>query len=222
MEKEEILEGLRKAVREYDAELARSLAEESIKAHMDPAEVIENGPAKALKEVGDMFGKGQLFLPDLIEAAQAAEAGIEVLNKEIARRAETRKIVGKYIIGTVAGDIHDIGKNIVAIMLRVAGFEVIDLGVDVPTEVFIEKIRNLEPDIVGLSALLTTTMVKQKEVVDALVKSGLRAKVKVMVGGAHVTTDWSEKIGADAYGFDAHDAVEKALKLMHKGCGRRT
>jgi len=145
MEKEEILEGLRKAVKECDAELARRFAEEAVKAQMNLAEVIENGPAKALKEVGDKFGRGELFLPELIAAAQAAEASIEILNKEIKRRAQTRKSLGKVLIGTVAGDIHSIGKSIVATMLTVAGFDVIDLGVDVPTEVFIEKVKELKP-----------------------------------------------------------------------------
>jgi corrinoid protein of di/trimethylamine methyltransferase len=169
-----------------------------------------------LKEIGDMFGKGEIFLPELMAAAQAAEASVKVLNEEIAKRAQTRKSLGKFLIGTVAGDIHSIGKNIVATLLRVAGFEVIDLGVDVPAEVFIEKVKELNPDIVGLSALLTTTMNEQKKIIEKLDEQGLRAKVKVMVGGAPVSQQWAKEIGADACGLDAQDAVEKAIKLINK------
>lgn len=216
MGEEKILENLIKAVKGYDVESARRFAEESIKAGIDPAEVIEKGPAKALGEVGEMFGKGELFLPELIAAAEAGQAAIEILNKEIAKQAKTRKSVGRVLIGTVEGDIHSIGKSIVATMLQVAGFEVFDLGVDVPTRVFVEKTKELKPNIVALSALLTTTMVKQKEVIDALIKAKLRDKVKVLIGGAPVTGKWSEEIGADAYGRDAQEGVENALKLMHK------
>jgi len=213
---EEILERLRRAVREFEVEQAKHLAEESIKAGIDPVKIIENGPAMALKEIGDKFGRGELFLPELIAAAQAGQASIDILNKEISRRAQTRKSVGKVVIGTVEGDIHSIGKNIVATMLQVAGFEVIDLGVDVSTQVFVEKIKELKPHIVAMSALLTTTMVKQKEVVDALNKTRLRNKVRVIIGGAPVTAKWAEEIGADAYGCDAQEGVKNALKLMHE------
>ena len=216
MDKKEILEGLIKAVKEYNVESAKHFAEESVKAGIDPAEVIEKGPAKALREIGEMFGKGELFLPELIAAAEAGQAAIEVLNKEIAKQAKTRKSVGRVLIGTVEGDIHSIGKSIVATMLQVAGFEIFDLGVDVPTQVFIEKTKELKPDIVALSALLTTTMVKQKEVIEALSKAKLRDKVKVIIGGAPVTDKWSEEIGADAYGRDAQEGVKNALKLMQK------
>jgi len=214
MKKEEILEGLRKAIKEYDVDQAKHFSEESIKAGLSPVEVIENGSAKVLKEIGDAFGKGELFLPELIAAAQAGQASIEILNKEITRRAETKKSIGKVVIGTVEGDIHSIGKNIVATMLQVAGFEVIDLGVDVPTNVFIEKITELKPNIVAMSALLTTTMIKQREVIEALNKTQLRGKVKVIVGGAPVTEKWAKEIGADAYGFDAQECVREAMKLV--------
>lgn len=214
MEKE-ILKGLRRAVREYDAELARHLAEEAIKAQMDLVEVIENGPVKALKEIGDKFGRGELFLTELIFAAKAAESSSEILNEEIIRQGQTKKSLGKILIGTVAGDIHSIGKNIVATMLRVAGFEVIDLGIDVPTEVFINKVKELKPDIVGLSALLTATMNEQRKIIEKLAENGLRTKVKVIVGGAPITPQWAEDVGADAYGFDAQDAVKKTMFLLN-------
>jgi len=142
------------------------------------------------------------------------EAGAEVLNEEITRRGATSRKVGTFLIGTVEGDIHSIGKNIVATMLSTAGFEVIDLGTDVPTEVFVENVERHRPDILGLSALMTTTMTKQKEVIERLREAGLREKVKIIVGGAPVTEDWVEEIGADACGLDALNAVDASLRLM--------
>ena len=211
---ESILEGLREAVLYFDEEEARRLAEEAVEAGLDPVEVLEEGLAKALREVGDRFGSGEAFITELIASAQAMEAGAEVLNREIARRGMARKSEGKFLIGTVEGDIHSIGKNIVKTMLIAAGFEVIDLGTDVKTETIIEKVKELEPDIIGLSALMTTTMTKQREVIEALKAAGLREGVKVIVGGAPVTEAWVEEIGADACGFDAGSAVENSLKLM--------
>ena len=201
-------------MRNFDEELSRSLAEKAVEMGVDPVEALEEGLAKALREVGDRFGRGDAFITELIAAAQAMEAGAGVLNEEIARRGASRKAVGRFLIGTVEGDIHSIGKNIVATMLSAAGFEVIDIGVDVKTEDFIEKVRELKPDILGLSALMTTTMVKQKEVIEALRDAGLRDGVKVIVGGAPVTEDWVEEIGADACGLDAGSAVKTALGLM--------
>jgi corrinoid protein of di/trimethylamine methyltransferase len=166
-----------------------------------------------LKEIGDKFACGELFLPELVAAGQAGEASIAVLDEEITKRAQSRKSVGKVVIGTVLGDVHSIGKNIVATMLRVAGFDVTDLGVDVPTEVFIQKVKELKPDILGLSALLTTTMDEQRKIIIRLKEEGLRDKVMVMVGGAPVSPEWAKEIGADSVGLDAQDAVEKALRL---------
>jgi trimethylamine corrinoid protein len=212
--KEDILEQLRKAIREFDVDQAKHYSQEAIEARMDPVEVIKTGPATALKEIGDKFAHGELFLPELVAASQAGEASIAVLNEEIAKRSQSRKGLGKFLIGTVSGDVHSIGKNIVATMLRVAGFDVTDLGVDVPTDVFIQKVKELKPELLGLSALLTTTMEVQREIVRRLIEKGLRGKVKVMVGGAPVSPEWARELGADAVGFDAQDAVEKALKLL--------
>ncbi|MFQ6053849.1 MAG: B12-binding domain-containing protein [Candidatus Bathyarchaeia archaeon] len=212
-----ILEELRDAVLDYDEDRVRSLAEEAVGMGVDPVEALEDGLAKALREVGDRFGRGEAFVTELIAAAQAMEAGAAVLNEEIARRGASRRSIGRFLIGTVEGDIHSIGKNIVATMLQAAGFEVIDLGVDVPTEVFVEKVREVGPDILGLSALMTTTMTKQREVIDALREAHLRGGVKVMVGGAPVTEEWVEEIGADACGLDAGNAVNVALHLIGKG-----
>ncbi|TET72455.1 hypothetical protein E3J39_02305 [Candidatus Bathyarchaeota archaeon] len=211
---DDILKELREAVWNFDEELSKSLAEKAVEMGVDPVEALEEGLAKALREVGDRFGRGDAFITELIAAAQAMEAGAGVLNEEIVRRGASRKAVGRFLIGTVEGDIHSIGKNIVATMLSAAGFEVVDIGIDVKTEDFIEKVRELKPDILGLSALMTTTMVKQKEVIEALRDAGLKDGVKVIVGGAPVTEDWVEEIGADACGFDAGSAVKTALSLM--------
>jgi trimethylamine corrinoid protein len=216
LEKEEIVQQLRKAIEEYDVDQAKLLSQEAIKARMDPVDVIRNGPAKVLKEIGDKFARGELFLPELVAAGQAGEASIAVLNEEITRSSQSRKGLGNYLIGTVSGDVHSIGKNIVATMLRVAGFDVVDLGVDVPSDVFVQKVKELKPELLGLSALLTTTMDEQRKIIIRLKEAGLRDKVKVMVGGAPVSPEWSKEIGADAVGLDAQDAVEKALKLLGK------
>ncbi len=211
---EDILRELGEAVQDFDDELARTLALRAVEAGVDPVMALEEGLAKALREVGDRFGRGEVFITELIAAAQAMEAGAEVLNEEISKRGASRKAVGRILIGTVDGDIHSIGKNIVKTMLTAAGFEVFDLGVDVPTDVFVEKVRELGPDILGLSALMTTTMVNQREVIEALNDEGLRGGVKIIVGGAPVTEKWVEEIGADACGLDAGSAVKVAQELM--------
>jgi len=216
MKNKSIFEKLSKAVRDYDNDRARLLAEEAVEKGIDPVEALEEGLAKALREVGDRFGRGEAFITELIAAAQAMEAGAEVLNKEIARRGASRKSVGKFLIGTVEGDIHSIGKNIVTTMLRATGFEVFDLGADVSTNVFVEKVRELKPDILGLSALMTTTMAVQREVIAALSEARLRKDVKVMVGGAPVTEEWVNEIGADSFGLDADSAVSEALRLVEE------
>ena len=211
---ERILEKLREAVWYFDEDEVKRLSEEAVKTGLDPVEVLEEGLAKALREVGNRFGNGEAFITELIASAQVMEAGAEILNREIVKRGVTRKSVGKILIGTVEGDIHSIGKNIVKTMLTAAGFEVIDLGADVKSEEIVKKVKELKPDILGLSSLMTTTMVKQKEVINELKKAGLRENVKVIVGGAPVTEAWVKEIGADACGLDASSAVKKALKLM--------
>jgi len=215
MSKEELIEKLKSAVLEFDADGAVEAAKQAISAGIDPVEAIESGIAAALKVIGDKFDKGELFLMHLIAAAEAAKKAIDdVLQPEIIKRKEARKTLGKVVIGTVAGDIHDIGKNIVAAMLFAAGFEVHNLGKDVPVEEFVNKAKELNVDIVAMSALLSTTLPVQKEVIEALKKAGIRDKVKVMVGGAPVTREWAEQIGADGYGADALEAVSVAKRLV--------
>jgi trimethylamine corrinoid protein len=212
--KEEIFKELKEALFFFEVKKAVALAEKVVEQGIDPVEALEEGLAKPLREVGNRFETGEAFITELIASAEVMEAGAEVLNREIARRGANRESTGRFLIGTVEGDIHSIGKNIVATLLNASGFEVIDLGTDVPTRTFVEKVRELEPDILGLSALMTTTMVKQKEIVGALTDAGLRSNVKVIVGGAPVTEEWVQDIGADAAGFDAGNAVQKAINLM--------
>jgi len=214
MNKEEILKKLQEAVVNGDIDAAAFAAKEAAETGLDPLYAIENGLAKGVKIVGDGFGRGELFLMDLMSAAEAMKTGLEILKPLISHKEKRAQTLGTFLIGTVSGDIHDIGKTIVASMLTANGFEVIDLGADVPNDVFIEKVREIQPDILGLSALMTTTMFPQKAVIYSLKEVGLRDKVKVMIGGAVVTEEWSEEIGADAWSKDALDAVEKAKKLV--------
>jgi len=212
--KEEIFKELKEALFFFEVEKAVALAEKVVEQGIDPVEALEEGLAKPLREVGNRFETGEAFITELIASAEVMEAGAEVLNREIARRGANRESAGRFLIGTVEGDIHSIGKNIVATLLNASGFEVIDLGMDVPTWTFVKKVKELKPDILGLSALMTTTMAKQKEIIGALTDAGLRSNVKVIVGGAPVTEEWVQEIGADAAGFDAGNAVQKAIDLM--------
>jgi len=209
---EALVEELVEAVIECEVEKTEKLARLAIEKGLDPLDAIERGLAKGAKAVGDKFEKHEAFLPELMMAGEAMKAGLRILEPELKRRGEKRKTLGKIVIGTVQGDIHDIGKNIVAAMMEAAGFEVYDLGVDVPCQKFIEKVKEVNADILGLSALLASTLPEQKTVMETLKKSGI--KVKVMIGGAPVTESWANQIGADAYGADALDAVEKAKKLI--------
>jgi len=179
-----------------------------------PTEVV-NAITEALKEIGRKFESGEIFLVHLVVAGDAARrATVEVLEPLIKKGSQKREALGRVVIGTVEGDIHDIGKNIVAMMLFTAGFEVYDIGKDVPAEEFVKKTRELDADIVAMSALLTTTLPAQRDVIEALKRAGLREKIKVLVGGAPATAKWAEEIGADGYGEDAIEAVKIAKKVL--------
>jgi len=164
--------------------------------------------------VGELFAKGEYFLPDLVIGAKAMEEAMAVLESELRRRQETRRTYGKVVIGTVQGDIHEIGKNLVATLLSVNGFEVLNLGVDVPDETFIAKVKETGANVLGMSALLTTTMPAQGRVIQALEEAGIRDKVKVIIGGAPATQSWADEIGADGYSEDAVGAVALARQLL--------
>jgi len=209
----EIYQKMSQSIIDGDTELAAALARDSIEAGIDPLESINRGFVIGVNQVGNQFSCGEAFLPELVMAGEAMKAAVQVLEPEMARRGSKREILGKVVLATVEGDIHEIGKTLVGTMLTASGFQVFDLGVDVPSAKIVEKTRLEKADIVALSALLTTTMVKQREVVEALAASGLRSTVKVMVGGAPVTHEWVEKIGADGYSEDAIGAVNAAIRL---------
>jgi corrinoid protein of di/trimethylamine methyltransferase len=199
---------------EGNSEAAKKWTTEALNAKLDPLEAVEKGLAKGLREVGRKFEAGEMFLMQLILSGEAMKTGLEVLKPEMLRQKKQLAASGKFLIGTVEGDIHDIGKSIVAAMLTAEGFDVVDIGVDIPDRVFVEKTKELEPDILGLSALMTTTRTKQMDVIQALKQAGSRNAVKVMVGGATVTPEWAQQIGADGYAEDAIDATKKARQLL--------
>ncbi len=176
------------------------------------SDVLQHGLIAGMERVGQEFKAGQLFVPEVLLAARAMQAGMDVLRPRLAGGATNG--AGKCVLGTVQGDVHDIGKNLVRIMLEGAGFETIDLGVDVRTEAFVEAVRAQRPQIVGLSALLTTTMLEMRSVIDALSRAGLRDSVRVLVGGAPLTAAFAAQIGADAYAPDAATAVDVARRLI--------
>jgi corrinoid protein of di/trimethylamine methyltransferase len=199
----------------FDADQFVEVVRKAVNEGYEPIEVV-NALTQVLSEVGKKFERGEIFLVYLVAAGEAArKATVEVLEPLIKKSKQKRKALGKVLIGTVEGDIHDIGKNIVAMMLYTAGFEVNDIGKDVPTMEFVRKTKGYNADIVALSALLTTTLPVQREVIKALKKAGLRQKVKILVGGAPATAKWAKDVGADGYGEDAIEAVRVAKKLMN-------
>lgn len=211
---EELLKAMAQSIIDGEAEVAADLAKQAVEAGVDPLEAITKGYVAGVNEVGDSYACGNVFLPELVMAGEAMKAAIAVLEPELKRMGTTREILGRVVLATVEGDIHEIGKSLVGTMLTAAGFEVHDLGVNVPADKIIAKAEEVGADIVGLSALLTTTMVRQREVIEAMDRKGLRKKTRVMVGGAPVTSDWVQKIEADGYSEDAIGAVNTARNLM--------
>jgi trimethylamine corrinoid protein len=210
----EIIAGLKEAVINGEVEEAGKLAQKALDVKLDPAKAIEKGLLEGIKVVGDAFGKGETFLPDLVLAAEALKAGSAILQEEIEKQGAKIKYAGKLLIGTVRGDIHDIGKSLVSTMFRAAGFDVVDLGTDVPTDRFVEEVGTSSPDILGLSALLSAGAVEQQKVIEALKAADLRDRVKVMVGGGAISADWAEQIGADGYAVDAAEAVLVGRQIL--------
>ena len=214
---EDIYQAMAKSVLGGEIDEAARLAQESISRGFDPLETINQGFVPGIEKIGEEFSCGEAFLPQLVMAGEAMKGALTILEPELAERGVGRELMGTVILGTIAGDIHDIGKTLVGTMLTVAGFKVIDLGVDVPVMSLVETACNENADLIGVSALLTTTMVKQRDVVEALDDLGLRPAVKVIVGGAPVTQAWAEEIGADGYSEDAVGAVAVARKLVGAG-----
>jgi 5-methyltetrahydrofolate--homocysteine methyltransferase len=194
-----------------DIEAVGEMVQDALDAGMAPSDVLNNALLAGMDEVGRDFKSGVLFVPEVMFAARAMKAGMAVLQPLLAESDIASS--GKCVVGTVKGDLHDIGKNLVTMMLDGAGFEAIDLGIDLEPDTFVEAVREHQPDVVGMSALLTTTMTHMKSTIDALEEAGLRDSVKIMIGGAPVTADFAEQIGADAYAPDAATAVELAREL---------
>ncbi|MEM1540135.1 MAG: corrinoid protein [Candidatus Bathyarchaeia archaeon] len=211
-EVEVLIKKLSEAIITYDKEAAVKVAQEIVEKKLDLIEAVEKGIAKAANEVSEKFDKLEIFLAELIMAADAMQAALSVLLHHIPKEKVPKK--GVVVSGTVKGDIHDIGKNILVALLRASGFDVYDLGVDVPISKFIEEAERVRADIITLSALMTSTMAGQKDVIDYLKASGKRDKFIVMVGGGPTTKEWAEEIGADGYAETASEAVKVALELI--------
>jgi 5-methyltetrahydrofolate--homocysteine methyltransferase len=210
-----LLEALSTALRAGDRDRVEALTHESLAAGVAPADVLNSGLLPGMKIVGDQFRDHELFLPDVLLAARAMSAAMEVLRPRLI--AEGVPLAGRCVLGTVKGDLHDIGKNLVAILLQGAGFEVIDLGVDVEPSRFIDAALAHSAPVVGMSALLTTTMTGMREVVAMIAERGLRDRIRTIVGGAPLSAAFAAEIGADAYAPDAASAVERIRALVENG-----
>lgn len=213
---QEIFTQLTQSLIDGDPDATVDLTKKALADGVEPMAIIREGLMPGMNVVGDKFGCGEYFLPDLIIAADGMQQAMALLEPELRLRRQEVESAGTMVLGTVKGDIHEIGKSLVGTMLSANGFKVFDLGVDVPTEQFVAKVKETGANLVGLSALLTTTMTVQKQVIEALKGAGLRERVKVMVGGAPVTRSWAEEIGADGYAEDAMGAVGLARQLVQK------
>lgn len=217
MTSKEILDRLIEEIMEGNQDQAREAADAALATGLDPLEVIQQGTAKALQVVGQQFGDFKIFLPELIMAADAANAAMSVILPQISAVERKGVTGGKVVIATVSGDLHDIGKNLVSAVVSAAGFQVHDLGVDVPSKQIADAARDLDADIIALSSLLTTSMQFQKDVVDYVTDLGLRNRFFIIVGGGPVTPDWARQIGVDGYGRRAPDAADLCRQLVSGG-----
>ncbi len=214
MSEQPVLADIGRAVLSGDEEACRMLAGQALAAGLSPLVVIDGGLTAGIRTVGERFGRGEVFLPELMLAMMAMKEGLKVVEPELKKLKLEQKSLGRVLIGTVKGDIHDIGKNIVATMLELNGFQVLDLGIDVPARTFVERARAEQPQVVGLSAMLSTTMQEQKNVVEVLKEAGLRGGLKVVIGGAPVSQEWADSIGADGYGANAELSVQLVGHLV--------
>ncbi len=210
---QEILNKLKNMVLDFDIENAEETAKEAIDSGVDPVEAA-NALTAGIQIVGDKFGSGELFLPDLVCASEVLKKAFPAINAEIEKRGEKAASLGKVVLGTVFGDIHNIGKDMVSTLLYAAGFEVIDLGINVKSEDFLKAVSEESPDILAMSALLTTTSAEQKNVIEGLTRAGLRDKVKVIVGGSPINQEFADLIGADGYGATAPEGVKMVKKFL--------
>ena len=211
---EDLLARITEGIVEGEPESVVALTRKALESGLQPLEIINQGLVPGVNVAGEKFARGEFFLPHLLIAAKGMQAAMELLEPELATRQQVHEAVGTVVIGTVQGDIHEIGKSLVGTMLSANGFKVYDLGVDVPKEDFVARVKETGADLLGLSALLTTTMIGQREVIENLVQAGIRDQVKVIVGGAPVSQAWADEIGADAYAENAMDAVEVARRVL--------
>jgi 5-methyltetrahydrofolate--homocysteine methyltransferase len=208
----EIYERLSTAVLEGDAEKAHKLVERGLKQGLSPKEILDNGLIVGMDEVGARFKRGDMFVPEVLMSADSMAAGMEILRPLLIESGA--EMLGKILMGTVKGDLHDIGKNLVSMLCEGAGFEIIDIGFNAEPEKFIEGIKEHQPQVVGMSAMLTTTMRAMGQTIKAIEEAGLRDKVKIMVGGAPVDKDFADTIGADGYGSNAPSGADLAKQLV--------
>lgn len=214
MSKESIIEAAKKGMIDCNEEAAVAAMEQGLAEGIDPVSLLSDGFSAGIREVGDLFGRGQLFLPELMLCAEIMKKVSAMADDAIAAKGEVSKSKGVMVFATVEGDVHDIGKGIVVSLIKAQGIEVIDLGRDVPVDTIIAKAQEVNADLIGTSALLTTTMGEQKKLEEKLKELGLRDQFKTMIGGAPATQRWADRIGADCYGEDAAEAVNKALDLL--------
>ncbi len=206
------LDDLKQSVIDGDADQSKTLVQHAMNANLPPEQILNDGLIAAMAHVGQLFERGEYYVPEMLVSARAMKSGLELLRPSLA--AANVQAIGKVVVGTVQGDLHDIGKNLVAMMLEGAGFTVIDLGVDVPPQKFVQAVQEHQPELVGFSALLTTTMVRMKDNIAALQAAGLRDRVKVMVGGAPVTEQFANAVGADIFARDASAAASRAKAAL--------
>lgn len=209
----DFIEKLKNTVLEFDINNAELIARQAIDTGVDPIEAA-NALTEGIRIIGDQFGKGELFLPDLVCASEVLKKAFPIINEAIEAKGQKQTSLGKVVIGTVFGDIHSIGKGMVATLLYAAGFEVIDLGINVKGEDFLKAVKEQNADILAMSALLTTTAMEQKNVIEGLKKDGLRDRVKVIVGGSPINQEFADSIGADGYGATAPEGVKIAKRLL--------
>ena len=209
---EKTIESIYKGVLDGNQQLVAQQVTDALQAGLSPNVILKDGLISAMNEVGKLFEIGEYYVPEMLIAARAMQAGLKLLKPALADTGV--KASGRVVIGTVAGDLHDIGKNLVGMLLEGAGFEVIDLGTDIQPEGYVNAVREHKPDIVAMSALLTTTMPSMQAIIQALEAAGLRKQVKVIIGGAPVTQEYASRVGADGFGSDASQAVKAARLLM--------
>jgi len=210
-----IIEDIQQAIIDLEEDKTAELTQEAIDKDLNPLIILQEGLTEGVRTVGDKFGRGEVFLPELAMSADCMKAGVELVEPLLDEMdLGDEDTAGKVVIGTVDEDIHNIGKNILITMLKANGFDVVDLGVEIPNEDFVEAVKEQDPDILGMSALMTMTMDHQEEVIDLLEEEGVRDDVKVMVGGAPTSEEWRDEIGADGYADNADAAVQEAIELL--------